>query len=110
MGPTTDGTPQTFDTIAQGCVSCAATDVRWAARLRSGSTTTGGSGPDFGADSAQKFLNVGSGSAVTVASNTAPTAVAGDSEYIQFKVISGASNVNAATTYKATVIMSVVNN
>jgi hypothetical protein len=111
MGPTTGGTPQTFTTIAHGCVSCAATDVRWAARLRAGSTTTGGAAmPDFGADTAQTFLNIGTGSAVSITKSSAPTAIAGDSEYIQFKAIAGSSNVNAATTYKATVIMSVVNN
>lgn len=38
MGPTAAGTPQTFDTISQGCVSCATTDIRWAARLRAGSS------------------------------------------------------------------------
>jgi hypothetical protein len=66
--------------------------------------------PDFGADSAQKFLNVGTGSAVSITKSTAPTSSGGDTEYIQFKAISGSSNVNAASTYKATVTLSVVNN
>ncbi len=111
MVPTVAGTPQTFDTIGNGCPSCAATDVRFGARIRANSTTQGGAGmPVFGADSAQAFLNIGTGSAVSIVKSTAPTAIGGDTEYVQFKAIAGASNVNAASTYKATVVMTIIDN
>lgn len=111
MHPTAAGTPQTFDTIAHGCPSCAATEVRWGGRIRANSTSQGGAGmPDFGTDTAQKFLNVGTGSVVSLVKTTAPTAIAGDTEYVQFKAIAGASNVNAASTYKARVYMTIIDN
>lgn len=66
--------------------------------------------PDFGTDTAQKFLNVGTGSVVSLVKTTAPTAIAGDTEYVQFKAIAGASNVNAASTYKARVYMTIIDN
>ncbi len=111
MVPTVAGTPQTFDTIANGCPSCGATDVRFGARIRANSSSQGGVGmPAFGADSAQAFLNVGTGSAVSVVKTTAATPIEGDTEYVQFKAIAGASNVNAASTYKGTIILTIIDN
>jgi hypothetical protein len=103
--PSVGGTPETFTSVS-------AADVRWAGRLRSESTTTlGAAMPDFGTDSStEKFLNVGTGSAVSITKRTSATSINGDDEYIQFKAIAGSSNVNAASVYKGTVIVSIVNN
>ncbi len=79
--------------------------------MKSSSTTTSGAGKSWGSDgSSETFLNVGTGSAVSLVKRTTETSAAGDLEYIQFKANIGASSAQPTGTYKATVTISVIDN
>lgn len=104
----TAGTPETF---AAPNAANPATSSRWAGRIKSASTTAGGAGKDWGTDnSSDKWLNIGTGSAVSLISRTTETSATGDTEYVQFKGYIGSSSAQPTGTYRATVIMSVVDN
>jgi hypothetical protein len=84
---------------------------RWAARLRGNSDTTGGGTVTWGADGATEgFLNVATGSTVSIAKRTTETAAAGDTENFLFKVVIPSSSFQPTGTYKATVNFTVTDN
>lgn len=106
--PATAGTPEAY---AAPNGANPATTSRWAARIKSASTTTSGAGKSWGTDgSSELWLNVGTGSAVSLVKRTTETSATGDIEYIQFKSNIGASSAQPTGTYRATVIFSVVDN
>lgn len=85
------------------------TTSRWAARVKSASTTTGGAGKDWGTDgSSEKWLNVGTGAAVSLVKRT--SAATEDIQYVQFKGYIGSSSAQPTGTYTATVILSILDN
>ena len=102
--PTTSGTPETY--------SAPTGTSRWAARVKSVSTTAAGvTGVTWGTDtSSEKFLNVGTGSAVSIVKRTTETSSTGDTEFIQFKASIGSTSAQPTGTYKATVIFTEVDN
>lgn len=84
---------------------------RWAARLRSNSTTTGGASVTWGSDSATEgYLNVATGSAVNIARRTTETSSTGDIQNFSYKVVIPASVFQPTGTYKATILYTVVDN
>ncbi len=105
--PATAGTPELY---AAPNGANPATTSRWAARVKSSSTIASGVvGKDWGTDvSSEKFLNVGTGSAVSLIANSSDTA--GDLEYIQFKANIGSSSAQPTGLYKATIILSIIAN
>ncbi len=105
----TAGTPELW---ASPNVANPASTSRWAGRVKSSSTTVAGAGSvTWGTDgSSEKFLNIGTGAAVSLIKRTSPTSLAGDIEYIQFKANIGATSAQPTGTYKATVIISLLEN
>jgi hypothetical protein len=84
---------------------------RWAARLRSNSSTTGGASVTWGTDGATEgYLNVATGSAVNIAKRTTETASTGDVENFSYKVVIPASVFQPTGTYRATIVYTVVDN
>jgi hypothetical protein len=105
----TPGTPELW--ASPNAVNPASTS-RWAGRVKSSSTTNSGvAGVAWGTDgSSEKFLNIGTGSAVSLIKRTSDTDPTGDIEYIQFKANIGATTAQPTGTYKATVIISMIEN
>jgi hypothetical protein len=87
-------------------------DARWAGRLSSsGTTTTGGGSMTWGADgTTDTWLNVGTGSQVTIASRGTATTGAGDEEYIGFRAIIHGTAIVPTDVYKATVVFTATTN
>jgi hypothetical protein len=89
-------------------------DARWAGRLSAASTTTGGAGKDWGADTGvtgtEKWLRVGTGSAVNISTRTTQTSVAGDVQKVGFRAIINGTAIVPTDTYKATVIFTATTN
>lgn len=82
-----------------------ATDSEWGGRLRNDSTD---SAAEWGNDGAGKnWLNVATSSRIVV-SRTTRTAVAGSSEYLEFRAEIGASKIQLPGTYNVTVTMTAV--
>lgn len=99
--------PDTFDGTEIGSGS----GSRWAARLRGNSTTTGGGTITWGADGATEgFLNVATGSAISIAKRTTETSSTGDLEHFLFKVVIPSGAFQATGTYKATIRFTVTDN
>jgi hypothetical protein len=105
----TAGTPELW---ASPNAANPASTSRWAGRVKSSSTTVAGAGSvTWGTDgSSEKFLNVGTGAAVSLIKRTTETASTGDLEYIQFKANIGSTSAQPTGTYKATVIFTIVDN
>jgi hypothetical protein len=87
-------------------------DARWAGRLSSTSTTTGGGTVSWGADGGgtEKWLRVSTGSTVQIANRTTQTAVAGDSENVGFRAAINGTAIVPTDTYKATVVFTATTN
>ena len=104
--PASAGTPETF---AAPNGANPATTSRWAARVKSASTTTGGAGKNWGTDgSSENWLNVGTGAQVSLVSRATETS--GDTELIQFKAYIGSSSAQPSGTYRATVVITANDN
>jgi hypothetical protein len=104
--PATANTPETF---AAPNTANPNTTSRWAARVKSASTTAGGAGKNWGTDgSSETWLNVGTGSQVSLVSRTSETT--GDTELIQFKAYIGSNSAQPSGTYRATVIITANDN
>ncbi len=104
--PASAGTPETF---AAPNTANPNTTSRWAARVKSASTTTGGAGKNWGTDgSSETWLNVGTGAQVSLVKRTTETA--GDTELIQFKAYIGSASAQPSGTYRATVIITANDN
>jgi hypothetical protein len=108
--PTFVRTPQTFSSIAAG-------DSRWAARLSSTSTTGSGAGVDWGSggddaanQATDRWLNVATGSTVSIAKRTSETTTTGDSEVIAFMARISGSKSQEADTYKVIVTFTATTN
>ncbi|HRH93746.1 MAG TPA: hypothetical protein PKV72_04430, partial [Candidatus Peribacteria bacterium] len=100
------GTPETF---AAPNAANPATTSRWAARVKSASTTAGGAGKNWGTDGASEtWLNVGTGAQVSLVKNTTETT--GDIEYIQFKAYIGSTSAQPSGVYRATVLITANDN
>ncbi len=109
LTPAVAGTPEAFSN--QVPTANVTNDARWAARLSSTSTTTGGAGIAWGSDGTNDtWLNVGTGSAVAIASRATPTGGAGDSEVIGFRAVLNGSVIVPTDTYKATVTFTATTN
>jgi len=95
FSPAVVSTPETW--------SVAAAASEWGARLSSTSTTvnTGTWGTDA---SSEKWLNVGTGSTVTIATRNTETSGAGDTENVGFRGEIGASKSQPTGNYTVTVI------
>ena len=102
-GSTTQSTqPRTFSI---------SNDARWAARLSSTSTTTGGAGQSWGTDgTSDTWLRVATGSAVNIASRTTQTSAGGDTQNIGFRAIIHGTAIVPTDTYKATVVFTATTN
>ncbi len=99
--------PGRFDSTTIGSGS----GSRWAARLRGNSTTTGGGSVSWGADGATEgFLNVATGSAITIAKRTTETSGAGDNQNLLFKVVIPSGAFQPTGTYKAKIRFTVTDN
>jgi len=102
LKPSVVSTPEAFSN--SGPTSNVTNDARWAARLSSTSTTTGGAGITWGSDGAtDTWLNVATGSLVNIARKSTFTSAAGDTENIGFRAIINGTKVVPTDTYKATV-------
>jgi hypothetical protein len=105
--PATVGTPETF-----GAPNGANPDTtsRWAARVKSASTTSSGvAGRDWGTDgSSEKWLNVATGSALGLIKRTSSTTL--DREYIQYHAYIGSNSAQPTGNYKANVEISIIDN
>jgi len=100
--PAVAGTPETL--------SVGASDSRWAARLSSTSTTPGGA-ISWGSDGASDtWLNVATGSVVTISNRSTATSFAGDTQLIGFRAIIGSSKIQPTDTYKAIVVFTATTN
>ncbi len=85
--------------------------ARWAGRLSSTSTTTGGAGLAWGADGvSDTWLRVATGSAVNIAASTTATSVSGDTENIGFRAIIHGTAIVPSDVYKATVTFTATTN
>ena len=99
--------PERFDSTSIGTGS----GSRWAARLQATSTTPSGGSVTWGSDgNTSLFLNVATGSAVSIAKSTTETAAAGDVENFLFKVVIPPSVFQPTGTYKATILFTVTDN
>jgi hypothetical protein len=106
--PASAGTPETF---AAPNGANPNTTSRWAARVKSASTTSGGAGKNWGTDgSSETWLNVGTGAQVSLIKRTTSTAGSSDTEYIQFKAYIGSNSAQPSGTYRATVILTANDN
>jgi hypothetical protein len=107
--PATAGTPETF---AAPNTANPNTTSRWAARIKSSSTTPGGvAGKDWGTDgSTEKWLNVGTGAQVSLVKRNSVTSGSGDVEYIQFKAYIGANSAQPSGVYRTTVLITANDN
>lgn len=86
-------------------------DARWAGRLSSTSTTTGGAGKNWGTDGqTDTWLRVATGSSINIASRTTRTSVAGDTEHIGFRAIIHGTAIVPNDSYKATVTVTALSN
>ncbi|HRH93748.1 MAG TPA: hypothetical protein PKV72_04440 [Candidatus Peribacteria bacterium] len=104
--PATAGTPETF---AAPNTANPATTSRWAARVKSASTTTSGAGKNWGTDGASEaWLNVGTGAQVSLVKRTTETT--GDTELIQFKAYIGSTSAQPSGVYRATVVITANDN
>jgi hypothetical protein len=104
--PATAGTPETFGAPNTANPN---TTSRWAARVKSASTTTSGAGKNWGTDgSSENWLNVGTGAQVSLVSRTTETT--GDIEYIQFKAYIGSNSAQPSGIYRATVLITANDN
>ncbi len=104
--PATANTPETF---AAPNAANPATTSRWAARVKSSSTTAGGAGKSWGTDgSSETWLNVGTGAQVSLVSRTSETT--GDTELIQFKAYIGSTSAQPSGVYRATVVITANDN
>ncbi len=109
LTPAVASTPEAFSNAIP--TTNVTNDARWAARLSSTSTTTGGAGITWGADGpTDTWLNVGTGSAVNIASRTSETSGAGDSQVIGFRAIINGSAIVPTDIYKATVTFTATSN
>jgi hypothetical protein len=85
--------------------------ARWAARLSSTSTTTGGGSVTWGSDSvADTWLRVATGSSVNIASRGSATSLGGDTENIGFRAIIHGTAIVPNDTYRATVTLTAISN
>jgi len=88
-----------------------ASGARWAARLSSTSTTTGGGDITWGSDGAtETYVPVATGSTVNIAKRQSDTASTGDVEVIRWKVIIPSGVFIPTGTYKAYVQFTVTDN
>ncbi len=102
------GTPETF---AAPNAANPNTTSRWAARIKSSSTTAGGAGKNWGTDgSSETWLNVGTGAQVSLVKRNSVTTAPGDIELIQFKAYIGSSSAQPSGTYRATVFITANDN
>ena len=86
-------------------------DARWAGRLSSTSTTTGGAGLAWGSDGlTDRWLRIGTGAGVNIALRASPTAGAGDTENIGFRAIIHGNAIVPSDVYRATVTITAVTN
>lgn len=84
-------------------------DARWAGRLSSTSTTTGGAGIGWGSDGVNdRWLRVATGAGVNIASRQSTTA--GDTQNIGFRAIIHGNAIVQSDIYKATVTVTAVTN
>jgi hypothetical protein len=109
LTPSTPGTPEAFSNAVP--TANVTNDARWAARLSSTSTTTGGAGISWGSDgTTDTWLNVGTGSAVNIASRNSETTGNGDTQNIGFRAILNGSVIVPTDVYKATVTFTATSN
>lgn len=109
LTPSAAGTPEAFSNAIP--TSNVTNDARWAARLSSTSTTTGGAGITWGSDSTtDTWLNIGTGSAVNIANRSTQTSTSGDTENIGFRAIINGTAIVPTDTYKGTVTFTATTN
>lgn len=85
--------------------------ARWAGRLSSTSTTTGGGAVTWGADGASEtYLRVSTGSTVQIANRATATTASGDLQNIGFRAIIHGTAIVPTDTYKATVVFTATTN
>ncbi len=109
---TNNTTPAAMDTAtAPSTAGGLLNSARWAARLSSTSTTTGGGSVTWGSDGASEtYLRVATGSAVQIANRTSQTSGAGDTEKVNFRAIIHGTAIVPTDTYKATVTFTATTN
>ena len=91
--PAVDGTPETW--------SVGVSDSRWGARLSSTSPAFDAATKDFGTDGAsEKYLNVATGSTVTIGQEPDESANGGDDNKVGFRVEVGTSKIQPTGTYQ----------
>ncbi len=106
--PASAGVPETF---AAPNAANPNTTSRWAARIKSSSTTAGGAGKNWGTDNtSETWLNVGTGAQVSLVSRNSVTTAPGDIELIQFKAYIGSASAQPSGTYRATVYITANDN
>ncbi len=109
LKPAVSGTPEDFTNETP--TANVTDDARWAARLSSTSTTTGGAGITWGADGTHDtWLNVGTGSAVNISNRSNYTSSGGDLQKIGFRAIINGTSIVPTDTYKATVTFTATTN
>lgn len=109
LKPAVSNTPEAFTN--QTPTANVTNDARWAARLSSTSTTTGGAGVTWGANGTNDtWLNIGTGSALNIANRGSETSPSGDVELIGFRAIINGTAIVPTDTYKATVTFTATSN
>ncbi len=107
----TGSTTMSTQPIAMTAGGTVNNDARWAGRLSSTSTTTGGAGLVWGTDGlTDTWLRVGTGAGVNIALRGSPTTQAGDTENIGFRAIIHGNAIVPSDVYRATVTITAVTN